>query len=177
MHNQLTPADFSLPEALRGWISVGEVADGRFFVDDLFARKYGNQAPDYGRHIVGFYRAQDGALYPLSYLHYWQQDRIGLIGGGCTDGVVMRQMPADLASTINQAGGMLHQTLRYAFTHFCSDIDAFFGHAGDTRAREVDLGAGFSETEYEYLLIRPVGQLTGPQREALMAQAVALGNF
>ena len=62
-------------------------------------------------------------------------------------------------------------------TQFCGDIDAFFGHAGDARAREVDLAAGFYETEYEYLLIRPVGTLSGEQRKALMDQALALGSF
>ena len=72
---------------------------------------------------------------------------------------------------------MLRQTLLYAFTQFCGDIDAFFGHAGDARAREVDLAAGFYETEYEYLLIRPVGTLSGEQRKALMDQALALGSF
>ncbi len=169
--------EFELPATLRGWMSVGEVDDGRFFADDLFRRKYGSDAPDYGRHILAFYRAADGALHPVSYLHFWQQARIGLIGGGCTDGSVMRRMPAAQAEAINAAGGLLRQTLLYAFSRFCDDIDAFFGHAGDARAREVDLAAGFETTGHEYLLIRPVGSLTDEQREAMTQQALALGTF
>lgn len=166
-----------LPAAYENWITVTEVSDGDFFAGELFQRKYNQELPAFGRHIVAFYREGNGSYQTLSYLHFWHQQRIGLIGGGCTDGKVMRSMPAERAHIVNEQGGLLRQTLLYAFTHFHTDIDAFFGHAGDQRAREVDLAAGFLETTDEHLLIRPVRTLATDDESALFAQAMALGNF
>lgn len=173
----MPPTSFELPARLHGWITVTEVQDGAFYADHLFQRKYGGATPDYGRHIVALYRDDKFAVHTLSYLHFWQQDSIGLIGGGCTDGNVMRSMAAERSQAINEAGGMLRQTLLFAFTHLCEGIDAFFGHAGDTRAREVDLAAGFEPADNGYLLIKPVGELSLEKRAKLTAQAVALGEF
>jgi len=166
-----------IPDALLGWITVTEVADGEFFAGELFRHKYGHPAPDFGRHIVGFYKDEEGSYHTLSYLHFWQQERIGLIGGGCTDGRVMRRIPDLKAQQINALGGMLRQTLLYAFTRFDQEIDAFFGHAGDSRAREVDLAAGFCETSDQHLLIRTTRGLSPEQEKALLDQAMALGRF
>ncbi|MFK7978079.1 MAG: hypothetical protein AB8C02_18245 [Halioglobus sp.] len=167
-----------LPASLQGWIAVEEVEQGHLFAGELFRRKYqAGPPPDHGRHIVAVYRDEEGAMHTLSYLHFWRQDRIGLIGGGCTDGNVIRAMPIERAQAINAAGGMLRQTLLFAFTRFAGEIDAFFGHAGDKRAREVDLLAGFEETEDQYLLINPVGELTAERRQQLTEQALAIGVF
>ena len=175
MQSEIQPS--KVPSALRNWITVTEVTSGAFFAEALFQRKYGHQVPGFGRHVVAFYRNEAGAFQTLSYLHFWQQERIGLIGGGCTDGDVMRSMAPERASTINEAGGVLRQTLLYAFTRFHHEIDAFFGHAGDQRAREVDLAAGFLETSDEHLLIRPVRPLSPEDELKLFEQAKALGNF
>ncbi|MFT4614602.1 MAG: hypothetical protein ACI9NT_001749 [Bacteroidia bacterium] len=175
MQPEIQPS--TVPTACENWITVTEVADGAFFVDELFQRKYRQIPPDFGRHIVAFYRDRNGAFQTLSYLHFWRQERIGLIGGGCTDGEVMRSMEPEHARIISEEGGVLRQTLLYAFTRFHNEIDAFFGHAGDHRARQVDLAAGFLETSDEHLLIRPVRPLSTEEEAALFAQAKALGNF
>lgn len=173
---QETPSEL-LPPPLRGWLSVTEVDNGPFLAGELFWHKYGHPVPEFGRHIVAFYRSEARELSVLSYLHFWRQGHIGLIGGGCTDGRIMRAMPSEQAAAINAAGGVLRQTLLYAFAHFAPGIDAFFGRAGDARAREVDLAAGFRETADPHLLIMPVRDL-GPQEErALFEQALAVGNF
>lgn len=166
-----------LPLAVRNWLTVTEVDDGAFFAGELFRYKYAQTLPDFGRHVVAFYRNEDGTYRTLSYLHFWRQGRIGLIGGGCTDGRVMRAIPAPHAAQINAIGGVLRYTLLYAFSRFAGDIDAFFGHAGDARAREVDLAAGFIETDDKHLLIRPARVLKPAEERALFEQALALGNF
>lgn len=168
---------YTLPAGLQGWITVAEVEDGAFYADHLFQRKYGGDTPTYGRHIVALYRSDDSSIHTLSYLHFWQQDRIGLIGGGCTDGNVMRLMPEAQSQAINRAGGMLRQTLLYAFSNMHEGIDAFFGHAGDTRAREVDLAAGFTPVDDGHLLINPVGDISSETREKRIEQAKQLGEF
>lgn len=170
-----TPSE--LPPELQGWIEVCEVQNGAFFARELFRHKYLADMPDHGRHIVALYKDDAGAFHVLSYLHFWRQERIGLIGGGCTDGRVMRAMPDEKALAINAAGGLLRQTLLYAFTRFDTDIDAFFGHCGDDRAREVDLAAGFLPTEDEHLLIKPTRALSEQEYATLIAQALAIGLF
>tara|TARA_R110000823_G_scaffold130015_10_gene257879 strand:+ start:36073 stop:36600 length:528 start_codon:yes stop_codon:yes gene_type:complete len=174
----LHPASIDIvTDTVRHCMTVTEVEDGGFFAGRLFHTKYGHPVPDFGRHVVVFYRDERAALHVLSYLHFWRQDRLGLIGGACTDGNVMRAMPDEHARAINSSGGALHHTLLYAFSRFSAGIDAFFGHAGDARAREVDLASGFQETSDEYLLIKPVRPLAAQEQTSLITQALALGSF
>ncbi len=167
----------SLPDALAGFVCVTEVAAGRFFVEDLFQRKFASPPPDFGRHIVAFYKDAQGAFLPASYLHLWTQDSIGLVGGGCTDGRVLRTMNDAQRRALTAEGGLLRQTLLYCFTQFATGLEAFFGHCGDARAKEVDLAAGFVETEDPYLLVRWTQPLPAERRQALFAQAMAIGAF
>lgn len=166
-----------IPPSLRGWLTVSEVDDGPLIAGELFQHKYGHPVPDFGRHVVALYHPDAREPSVLSYLHFWRQGRIGLIGGGCTDGRVMRAMPPQQAAAINAAGGVLRQTLLYAFARFSAGIDAFFGRAGDTRAREVDFQAGFRATDDPHLLIMPVRDLTPEEQRMLFKQALAIGDF
>ena len=172
-----TPPIPTLPLALADWITITEVENGSFFAGALFTRKLGGPPPEFGRHIVVFYRREDGAYYPLSYLHFWRQDRIGLIGGACTDGRVMRLMTPAQAQALNAAGGMLHQTSLFAFSRFEEGLDAFFCRSGDTRARKVLFAAVFCQTSNEHLLIKRVKALQADEEQALFEQAMALGSF
>ena len=168
------------PASLTTWdrcFAVAEVSDGNFFCGELFQRKFGHEVPDWGRHIVAFYTAGEGGFFPLSYLHFWARDRAGYIGGGCTDGNVVRSMLPEHRAAFNQSGGALFRTLRYAFTHFDSEVDAFFGLAENPRAREVDLAAGFAATDVGNLLIKEVGSLESGYRAQLIQQAIEVGAF
>ena len=154
-----------------------EVENGSFFIGELFKRKFGGSPPDFGHHIVAFYRHTQEAFLPASYLHLWTQGTIGLVGGGCTDGRVMTAMEPEQASMVVQAGGLLLQTLGYCFARFEAELEAFFGHCGDARAKQVDLQAGFRETSIPYLLVRYNKPLTLKRQEELLRQAEAIGAF
>ena len=80
-------------------------------------------------------------------------------------------------AAFNQSGGALFHTLTYAFTHFDSEVDAFFGLAENPRAREVDLAAGFAATDVGNLLIKEVGSLESGYRAQLIQQAIEVGAF
>ena len=168
---------FQLPDSLRDFLCIEELESGEFFVSDLFRHKFGHSPPDFGRHIVLFYRTTDSAFRVASYLHLWTAETIGLIGGGCTDGRSIRLMSETEQLAIEHAGGLLLQTLRYAFDRHEEELQAFFGHCGNDRALAVDLRAGFVRTEDPHLLVRWNRDLTDQERAALYQSALALGPF
>jgi len=86
-------------------------------------------------------------------------------------------MSRDQQVLFTEAGGALFHTLRFAFTHFDTEIDAFFGLAENPRAREVDLAAGFEDSGIGNLLIRATKPLDRVSRAKLIDQALEIGNF
>jgi hypothetical protein len=168
---------WQIDERLAPFILVTEVADGRFFIGDLFQRKFGHLPPDFGHHIVAFYRDNERIYLPASYLYLWTQGTIGLFGGGCTDGRVLRAMAPEQASLLNQAGGLLRQTHEYCFAKFGSELEAFFGHCGNPRTKEVIFQAGLRETRTPYLFVRYNKSLKPKRQEELLRQAEAIGAF
>lgn len=168
---------FSLPGPLNEFLCIDVVESGEFHVGELFRRKFGHSPPGFGTHIVVFYRSASRALYAASYLHLWTTGTIGLIGGGCTDGRVLRLMSEAERSAIGDAGGLLLQTLRFAFDRNEKGLQAFFGHCGNARALAVDLQAGFLRTEDPNLLVRWNRDFDDSTRASLFQQALALGPF
>jgi hypothetical protein len=171
------PVAWQIDEHLAAFILVTEVDTGSFFIGDLFRRKFGVPPPDFGHHIVAFYRDHERIFWPASYLHLWTQNTIGLVGGGCTDGRILQNMAPEHLLMLNQAGGLLRQTLGYCFGKFECQLEAFFGHCGNDRAKEVDVRAGFMETRIPYLLVRYNKPLSPKRQETLLRQAVTIGAF
>ncbi len=91
---------------LAPFLFIAEVTRAERFIGPLFARKLGGAPPDFGHHLVAFYARGDGAFLPASYLHLWTQGTIGLVGGGCTDGHVLRAMRPEEQRLVNEAGGL-----------------------------------------------------------------------
>lgn len=162
---------------LEPFILIAEVERGDRFVREIFQRKLGAIPPEFGHHLIAFYARGDGAFVPAAYLHLWTQGTIGLVGGGCTDGHVIRSMKPHERQAVETAGGLLLQMLGFCFAKFEPELEAFFGHCGDARAKEVDLRAGFRETSVPYLLVRPNRPLDAQRARALLAQAQAIGAF
>ena len=131
---------------------ICEVDDGAFFVGDLFRRKFGDVPPDVPHHIVSFYRDPEGRLFPASYVHFRPFGDTYLVGGASTDGRVIARMSEEERSAVKECGGLYLHALRYAFDRFADRCQAYFGYCGDARALEVDLAAGFVETEHPHLL-------------------------
>jgi len=69
-----------------------------------------------------------------------------------TDGKAFEYMTADLADRIRISGGIYYHVLAFAFDHFKDKCEAYFGYAGDQRAYEVDMRAGFEPTKHQYLI-------------------------
>jgi hypothetical protein len=170
---------WSIDERIAPFVQISEVDQGSFFAAELFRRKYGDPIPTFGHHVVAFYRRYDGTLLVASYCHLWTQGAIGLVGGACTDGEVLRATRPRERELVNEAGGLLRQTLRFFFftPRFCEAVEAFFGHCGDRRAREVVFPAGFAESGIEHLIVRFTRDLAPERQQELVHQAHAIGPF
>jgi hypothetical protein len=162
---------------LAPFVLIGEVERGDRMIRPLFRRKFAGDPPEFGHHLIAFHARGDGSYVPAAYLHLWTQGTIGLVGGGCTDGRVLRAMGAAERQAVHAAGGMLLQMLGFCFAKFEGGLEAFFGHCGDARAKEVDLRAGFRETRVPFLLVRPNRALGAERAEELLRQAEAIGRF
>lgn len=94
-----------------------------------------------------------------------------------TDGSVFRLMPKETRGVIKQLGGIYYQVLLFAFEYFKDDCEAFFGHAGDKRAYEIDLKAGFTQTPYQYLIANFHKPISKERRIELIEKIHAIGPF
>jgi hypothetical protein len=168
---------WTFDERLAPFLRVTSIDDGEFFAGHLFRRKYGVPPPTFGRHVVALHRRDESTFRVASYVHMWTQGTIGLLGGACTDGRVLREMPPQELQLVNESGGLLRQTLRYCFTRFADEVEAFFGHCGDPRALEVVFDAGFSPSGLPHLIVRFPRELSAARQQELIRQAHAIGPF
>jgi hypothetical protein len=167
----------TIPEAIRPFFTISEVDDAEFFAGTLFRRKFHAPPPDFPRHLVAFYRSDDGNLHPAGFSHMRPFGDVYLSGGSCSDGGTIRIMSEPHRAAIQAAGGVWYLILKYAFAKFADDCDAFFGHCGDARALEVALAAGFERTDHPPVIVHWHKPLHEVFRRALMAKVVALGPF
>jgi hypothetical protein len=156
---------------------ITPVNDGPFFVDELFQRKFGHAAPDFGHAVVGFYRKNRQQFIPLSFLCFIPHEEVLLVGGGMTDGSVFAQMQGDLGTQLRKSGGALYHMLKFGFNHYKDQCEAFFGHAGDPRAYEVDMRAGFEPTQHEHLIAHFHKPVSENRKQVLIEKIHAIGSF
>jgi hypothetical protein len=170
------PAEI-LPSSLRDIVTITEVDRADFFITELFKRKFGHPPPDFPRHLVALYRDPSGAMHLIGYSHMMPFGDVYLSGGSCSDGETIRRMQAHERDALQAAGGIWFYLLKYAFRKYADCCDAFFGHCGDKRAREVAFAAGFIQTEHENLIVNWHKPLHENFRRALTAKVHALGKF
>ncbi len=161
----------------RAFLTITEVAEGPFFVNELFRRKFGGDAPDIPRHFIAFYKDQDGALHVAGFSHMLRFNRVYLSGGSCSDGVTLRRMSAEELELVQSQGGIWAMVLRHAFHRLDGECDAYFGHCGDRRAREVALATGFEATHTPVHIARWHKQLPESEKAALLESVIAIGLF
>ena len=111
------------------------------------------------------------------YLHLMPFGDTILVGGGCTDGNVLRILSPARSDAVNAAGGILLHLLRHAFANYGDRCEAFLGYCGDPRAEEVDLRAGFVKTQHPHLLVHFHKPRHEVMQRALIAKGAAIGAF
>ena len=167
----------TIPPNLRSFLTITEIDDAEFIVGALFHRKFAAPPPDFGRHLVAFYKDADGSLRLAGFSHMRPFGDVYLSGGSCSDGDTIRTMSDAHRTAIQAAGGVWYLILKYAFAKFADECDAFFGHCGDARALQVALAAGFVQTEFPPVIVNFHKPMHENFRRALTAKVVALGPF
>lgn len=151
--------------AIDSFVVVSEVERGPAFAGALFQRKYQSAMPEFGHHIVAFWKRDDASFVPASYVHFTDCGDIFLAGGACTDGSVLRAMSTQQQAAVQAYGALMLATLRYGFEHYGSRCDAIFTCCGDARALQTTPIVGFTETGVPHLLVRWMRE-PNPAREA-----------
>jgi hypothetical protein len=153
------------------------VDNGKFFINDLFNKKFHSDAPDFSNHLVGFYKNSDAKYSPVSYASFMPYKNVILVGGVMTDGEVIRNMTETERQIITNSGGIYFNMLKYAFEYFSSKCDAYFGYTNDQRALEVNLSAGFEKTPYQYLIANYHKPLSNWKKNRMTKMVRDIGPF
>jgi hypothetical protein len=156
---------------------ITTVNNGPFFVGDLFQRKFAHSAPEYGNPVICFYRISWNHFIPVSYASFLPHEEVILVGGAMTDGGALGLMPEGLPDEISKSGGIYFHVLKFAFYHFREDCEAFFGYAGDRRAYDVDIAAGFEPTRHKHLIAYFHKPLTIERKNHLIEKIHGIGPF
>lgn len=159
------------------WLQLAEVSDGRFFAGEFFRRAFDHDLPEFGHHLVCFYRKDEQEYVPLGYLNFLEHGTVMLVGGGVTSGAAFRHVRGEHSALIREQGGILFKLLRFGFERFADRAEAYFGYAGDERAREVDLQAGFQPTGHEYLLANFHLPVSAARKQELIEDVLSIGPF
>lgn len=158
-------------------ILLTEIEDSAFFVGELFQRKFRQDPPPQGHHWVALARTGEGQFGVACYVHFEPFEGLMLAGGACTDGRVIRAMPAAARAALMAAGGVYLHTLRCGFRKYAADCEAFFGYCGDPRSEEVSLQAGFHKAGHPYLLAHFPHATDARRQAALCARVAEIGPF
>lgn len=156
---------------------ITTVDDGPFFIDEMFQKKFGHPAPDHGLSVVCFYRNNWDRFLPVCYINFLPHEEVMLVGGGMTDGRAFAHMTNGLPEKIKSSEGIFYHVLKFGFDRFKDQCEAYFGHAGDKRAYEVDMKAGFEPTKYQHLIANFHKPLTTEKKNDLVEKIHAIGSF
>jgi hypothetical protein len=164
------------PPDVESIVRVEEVDDARFFINDLFRRRFGSDAPDYPSHFVAFHAAGGAQYGALGYVHYSRFEDSWLCGGMVMDDRAYRRVPAHHRAAIKAAGGVAEIMLRTTFARL-RDAPAIWGYVGDKLAEVVDLRAGFVHTTAPHVMVVWNRPLSDAEKAERLAKVVALGPF
>ncbi len=162
--------------ALDDLMLVSEVAEGQVLAEPIFQRKYRAAAPAHGHHILVFVRVDQNWM-PASYINYLPHQGAMLVGGACTDGRVLAQLPAAEQARLREAGGLMLQAVRYSEDRFRSESIATFGHCGDARSWSVLEQCGYQRLDDPHLIVRWNRKPGAWRRSRLIRSVAALGPF
>ncbi len=164
-------------ELLDECFRTAEVSDGGYFAGEIFRHKLGGELPDYGRHVVAFYKPDWDHIVPLGYQHVLEYEGLGLCGGGSVDGRGFRHVPDHHREELRDRGGVLFLLLRHVIERMENEYEAFFVYCGDKRSQEVCHAAGFQRLEGSFLMPCFHRPLAEGRKQELLEIALNHGPF
>ncbi len=167
-----------IPEALRSFVYVAEMDNAHPFATALFMQKFATPPPAFGQHFTAWVAGPDGHFKLASYVNMWTRDDYGFLGGGATDGNVIRALSEAQRAAISEAGGLYVPLARYVFQKYATPLRCIFGYCGDAHAFDRHLTAGFKRVpEHPHLMTHFNWALTPAQQTELIAIGDAVGPF
>lgn len=151
--------------------------NGKYFINELFNKKFNCDAPKVTNHLLAFYKNQSNCFLPVSYASFMSYKNVILVGGVMTDGDVIRQMSEQEKQIIANSKGIYYSMLKYAFSYFADRCDAYFGYVNNPRALEVNLAAGFEKTEHQYLIANYHKPMSNWKKNKITEMIKNLGAF
>ncbi len=108
----------------------------------------------------------------------WTRDGRGFLGGGATDGAVIRSLSALQQTAIHEAGGLYVPLARYVFEKYATAMPVIYGYCGDAHAFTRHLQAGFTRVpDHPHLMTHFNWAMTPHEQSALIAIGDAVGPF
>lgn len=158
---------------------VVEVAQADCLVGEMFRRRYQiDTFPEQPRHFVGFYRALDGSVLPLGYVHHTLWGKHSLCGGLVIDDRLYRAVPTSDRAVIREAGGIAEAMLRESFRQLPSDVLAIWARVGHKLSERVCLRVGYRHTSEPYLMVIWTNpQLGEKEKQQAITEVAAYGEF
>jgi hypothetical protein len=157
-------------------LRIQEVTDARFFINALFRRRFGSDAPDYPRHFVAFYAASDTTYAAVGYVHYSPFDECWLCGGLVIDDRAYRRIPSQDREAIRESGGIAEIMLRDTFAGL-RDATAIWGFVGDKQSEVVCRRAGFARTKDAHVMVVWNRALPDEEKAVRLARVIGIGAF
>lgn len=177
MDNAATPAPVQRMDRLDDLVIITEVDDGPAFAGHIFRRKFGAELTRIPHHLVAFLRVAEDSFVPVTYLHLWLRDDVGLVGGVCTDGRAFERIAPEQRQRIRETGGVYLHVVRDAFRRYADRCEAYFGLVGDPRSWEVNLQAGFEPTQHPKLIAHWHRPLAEARKAELIERVRGIGPF
>ncbi|MDT8449160.1 MAG: hypothetical protein RQ847_03205 [Wenzhouxiangellaceae bacterium] len=162
------------------FVLVTEIAESRPLAEPIFKRKYRTSAPpsDFGFNVFALIHTGENAWRPASYVTWSEFEGARLIAGACTDGELLRALPEDQQQRLNEAGGLMLQTVRYGEARLAkAGSIASFGYCGDARSWSILEQCGYRRLDHEFLIVRWNRDLPEAARRKLIGKVEALGVF
>ena len=167
-----------LPAALKEFVFVAELDNAHPFATALFQKKFGTPAPNFGQHFTAWVRADASAFRLASYVHMWTRDGRGFLGGGATDGAVLRSLTSDQQAAIAEVGGLYVPLAKYVFQKYATAMPVIYGYCGDEHAFTRHLQAGFVRVpNHPHLMTHFNWSLTPAQQAELIEIGDKAGAF
>lgn len=155
---------------------VIEVEDARYYVNELFNRKFNADAPDTPRHFVLQYKSDHTDWISCGYVHYSPYQTYQMCGGLVIDERVFKSMPSEHREVVRQAGGMAEIVMRQSLAQF-PEAEVIWGHVGNKMAEKVDLRVGFVHTEFTHLMAVWQKDFSAEEKQKLAAEIAKIGPF
>lgn len=165
-----------MDRSIEDLICVEEVSNARFFVNGMFQRRFGQDAPDYPRHFVAFYKTESTTMLPVAYVHYSRFDDSWLCGGLMMDNRAHRRISREDLRVIKKAGGVAELVMAWSFPQL-RDAPAIWGYVGDKQSDVVTQRVGFVHTAIPCIMVVWNRALSEIEKQERLDRVVALGPF